>query len=424
MQKIVTRNFDRENWDPQTFFEEISIQMRECCAGRKVFLLVSGGVDSTVVFALLNKILGADRVLGLHVDTGLMRLDESAAVLDYMKNHGFHNLKIEDASQEFLKALHNVYDPEKKRQIIGQLYIDIKEKVSAKLELNTEEWVLAQGTIYPDILETAAKDAGSKDAQKVKTHHNRVDAIMELIEKGLIVEPVAQLYKDEVRSLGEYLGLPRELVWRHPFPGPGLGVRCLCSDGSVSEVSADDIHKLKNITSQIGYKSGILPLKSVGVKNGARTYAHPAVVQGVCDWSILEKLSADITNAVPSINRVVYALSNGETHSYKLTKCHITKERLNKLRAVDSIVTEALRQSGEYDTIWQMPVVLLPVVNERGGECVVLRPIMSKDAMAAKFVPLKPQTLKIIVEKSANVDGIGDLFFDITNKPPATIEWE
>ena len=423
MQKTVTRNFGRENFHPQTFFDEISIQMRECCADRKVFLLVSGGVDSTVVFALLNKILGPHRVLGLHVDTGLMRLDESAAVLDYMKNHGFHNLKIEDASQEFLKALHNVYDPEKKREIIGQLYIDIKEKVSAKLALNTDEWVLAQGTIYPDILETAAKDGG-KDAQKVKTHHNRVDAIMELIEKGLIVEPVAQLYKDEVRRLGEYLGLPKELVWRHPFPGPGLGVRCLCSDGSVSDVPAEDIDRLKNIASQAGYESGILPLKSVGVKNGGRTYAHPAVVKGPCDWSALEKLSADITNSIPSINRVVYALDSKETHCYKLTECHITKERLDKLRAVDSIVTETLRQSGEYDTIWQMPVVLLPVVNEQGGECVVLRPIMSKDAMAAKFVPLKPETLQIITEKSSHISGTGDLFFDITNKPPGTIEWE
>jgi len=424
MQKTITRNFDRENWNPQIFYEEISAQMRRCCEGRKVFLLVSGGVDSTVVFALLNKILGPDKVLGLHVDTGLMRLDESAAVLDYMKKHGFHNLKIEDASQDFLTALNGIYDPEKKREIIGQLYIDIKEKVSAKLELNTEEWVLAQGTIYPDILETAAKDSGDKNAQKVKTHHNRVDAIMELIEKGLIVEPVAQLYKDEVRSLGEYLGLPRELVWRHPFPGPGLGVRCLCSDGNVSEVSADDVAKLKNIASQAGYESCILPLRSVGVKDGQRTYAHPAIIKGQCDWSVLEKLSADITNSIPSVNRAVFALNSKETHSYKLTKCHITKERLDKLRAVDSIVTETLRQSGEYDTIWQMPVVLLPVVNEQGGECIVLRPIMSKDAMAAKFVPLKPETLQTIAEKSSQISGTGDLFFDITNKPPATIEWE
>ncbi|MCL2688683.1 MAG: hypothetical protein FWE57_02395 [Chitinispirillia bacterium] len=424
MQKTVTRNFDRENFHPQTFFNEISIQIQQCCEDRKVFLLVSGGVDSTVVFALLNKILGPHRVLGLHVDTGLMRLDESAAVLDYMKNHGFHNLKIEDASQEFLNALDGVYDPEKKREIIGRLYIDIKEKVSEKLELNIDEWVLAQGTIYPDILETAAKDSGDKGAQKVKTHHNRVDAIMELIEKGLIVEPVAQLYKDEVRSLGEFLGLPKELVWRHPFPGPGLGVRCLCSDGNFSGISAADTDKLKSIAKQAGYESCILPLRSVGVKNGARTYAHPAVVRGLCDWSLLEKLSADITNSIPTVNRVVYALDDNAPHSYKLTKCHITKERLDKLRAVDSIAADTLRQSGEYDDIWQMPVVLLPVVNERGGECVVLRPITSKDALTAKFVPLKPQTLQIIAEKSSRVDGTGDLFFDITNKPPGTIEWE
>lgn len=425
MEKTAIRNFDRQSFHPDTFLEEISIQVRDICGSRKVFLLVSGGVDSTVVFALLNKILGQERVLGLHVDTGLMRKGESGAVLDYMRKNGFNNLRIEDATQDFLSSLEGVYDPERKREIIGNLYIDIKERVTAKLGLNADEWVLAQGTIYPDILETAAKDSFStKGAHKVKTHHNRVDAIMELIEKGLVVEPLAPLYKDEVRKLGGHLGLPKELVWRHPFPGPGLGVRVLCNNVFSNDVAEKDAQMLVNIASAAGYDSCILPLRSVGVKDSQRTYAHPAVVNGACDWDALRKLSADITKSTPSVNRVVYALNSSGTLRYQLIKAHVTSSRLDKLREVDSIVTDVLRQSGEYDSVWQMPVILLPLINDCGGECVVLRPVISTDAITADFVPLRPETLQLIAEKTSAVEGVGDLFFDITNKPPATIEWE
>lgn len=407
-------------WNSKTFLNEIINEIRTFCGKRNVFLLVSGGVDSTVAFTLLNQALGSDRVLGLHIDNGLMRQDESSAVIEYMHSHGFNNLKVYDASSEFINALNGVNEPEKKRNIIGNMFLTVKEKASEQLKLDPDQWVLAQGTIYPDTIESA----GTKHADRIKTHHNRVDMILDMIARGQVIEPLAQLYKDEVRELGEILGLPKPLVWRHPFPGPGLGVRVLCSDGKEQVYGAEESAMLKGIAKDFGYEAVILPVRSVGVQGDERSYAHPALITGSCDWARLEELSTKITNSIKSVNRVVYGVKTSKTLSYKLISAFITRERLEKIRAVDAIVTDLLHQSGEYDKIWQMPVVLLPIVNEKGGECVVLRPIVSQEAMTARFIPLESSTLENIVKRASQIDGIGDIFFDITHKPPATIEWE
>jgi len=385
-----------------------------------VFLLVSGGVDSTVAFTLLNNTLGNERVLGLHIDNGLMRHNESRSIIEYMHQHGFDNLKIIDASDDFLNELKGITEPEKKRVIIGNMFLKAKEKAFEMLQLNADEWILAQGTIYPDTIESA----GTKHADRIKTHHNRVDLILELIERGQVIEPLAQLYKDEVRELGETLGIPKELIWRHPFPGPGLGVRALCSDGTGTEPAKEDIEKLAAVTNGTGYHITILPVCSVGVQGDERSYAHPALITGTCDWKRLEELSTRITNSVRSVNRVVYGIRTATKPVYTLINADLNRKRLDKLRAVDNIVTEQLYKSGEYGTVWQMPVVLLPLVNEAGGECVVLRPIVSQEAMTARFLPLMQETIDAIVQKTAEINGIGDIFFDITHKPPATIEWE
>ena len=410
-----------KNWSSTTFIEEITATVTRTCGTRNVFLLVSGGVDSTVAFTLLNRILGPKRVLGLHIDNGLMRHLESEAVLDYMQRHGFDNLRIVDATDDFLGALAGVADPEKKRTIIGEMFLTVKERELAGLGLNPDEWILAQGTIYPDTIESA----GTEHADRIKTHHNRVDPILELIKRGLVIEPLAQLYKDEVRELGTALGLPHELVWRHPFPGPGLGVRLLCSNGTVEPVPDADRSILAKSVADSGYTATILPLRSVGVQGDERTYAHPALLEGPLDWEVLDALSTRITNGVRSVNRVVYRLSgSSESSAYRLIEAYVTAERLDMLRAVDDIVTRALRESGEYDAVWQMPVVLLPLLDENGNNCVVLRPIVSQEAMTARFTPLKPETIEKILSKSRNVNGIGDIFYDITHKPPGTIEWE
>ena len=409
----------RRWWNTDRFVDEISAEIKQKCGNRKVFLLVSGGVDSTVAFALLNKVLGPDRVQGLHIDNGLMRKNESGNIMEYLKAHGFNNLVIDDASDDFLRALSGLSDPEKKRQIIGDMFLQIKTRAQNALGLNADEWLLAQGTIYPDTIESA----GTRHADKIKTHHNRVDIVLELLEKGLLVEPLAQLYKDEVRQVGERLGLPHSLVWRHPFPGPGLGVRVLCSDGVSEMVNPDAVDAVARMTRSFGYQGRILPLRSVGVQGDSRTYAHPALVDGVRDWAQLEELSTALTNKVAAVNRVVVALHQSSSE-YRLVPAYVTRDRLDKLREVDHIVTEALVRSGEYDGIAQMPVVLLPIVNESGGECVVLRPLVTHDFMTARFKPLRNETLDAIVAQARTVKGIGDVFFDLTHKPPGTIEWE
>ena len=410
-----------KNWTAKNFYEEISADILKKAGDKKVFLLVSGGVDSTVLFALLNKVLGQDRVLGLHVDSGLMRQGESADILEYMKKNGFDNLHIYNAESDFLGKLAGVFAPEQKREIIGNEFFEVKSKAQEKLSLNTDEWLVAQGTIYPDVIET-----GNKNAGKIKTHHNRVDMVVELIEKGLVIEPLVSLYKDEVRELGEYLGIPRELVWRHPFPGPGLGVRCLCSNGKADgEISQKDKDSLKKIAEENGFSAISLPIRSVGVKDGARTYAHPAVVFGKYDYNNLEKLASEITSKTESVNRVAFSLfSECGDGQYSLKEGYCTKERLDKLRAIDKIVNSVIIAAGEYEKIWQMPVVLLPVVNSKGNETVVLRPINSKDAMTAKFYDLSQTIIDEIIKKSREIAGIGDILLDITHKPPGTIEWE
>ena len=411
----------KKSWNPKTYAETIIAEIRRRCGGnRKVFLLVSGGVDSSVAFALLIKAIGPDRVMGLHIDNGLMRWNESEDILDYLKKHGFNNLKIENATDDFLDVLRGVIDPEKKRVAIGNMFISVKDRAFSRLNLNPNDWILAQGTIYPDTIESA----GTKHADRIKTHHNRVDIILDLIARGQVIEPLAQLYKDEVRELGESLGLPKKLVWRHPFPGPGLGVRVLCSDGKAEKIEPSASEQLGNIVKEAGYHSTILPIRSVGVQGDGRTYAHPALVTGDLDWNRLGELSTRITNTIRSINRVVYGLKVTAGLRYRLVPAYVSRERLEKLRAIDHIVTEALIASGEYDTVWQMPVVLLPLINDRGEECVVLRPIVSQEAMTARFIPLHKETLNSIIDKSINIKGIGDIFYDITNKPPATIEWE
>ncbi|MBD3393482.1 MAG: glutamine-hydrolyzing GMP synthase [Chitinivibrionales bacterium] len=411
----------RREWSAEFFLKEMTAGIEKQCNGRNVFLLVSGGVDSTVAFALLNETLGPERVLGLHIDTGLMRLDESDDILAYLREHGFNNLHIVDASRRFLATLGNIADPEEKRAIIGKLFIEVQQAALAERGLNAEKWMLGQGTIYPDTIESA----GTEHADRIKTHHNRVDIILELLRKGLVLEPLSQLYKDEVRALGEELGLPHKLVWRHPFPGPGLGVRALCSDGAHQPVDSSVEDQTVRLAGALGYAARVLPVHSVGVQGDGRTYAHPALVTGPRDWEALERVSTRITNAVRGVNRVVYGLRVKKPEDgYRVEKAFLTRDRLDKLRKIDHAVTEALYASEEYDAVWQMPVVLLPLVNCDNEECVVLRPIMSQEAMTARFAPLSEPALNAIIESARAIDGVGDVFFDVTHKPPGTIEWE
>ena len=291
---------DAEPWSMESYASHISEHIKEEVGDRKVFMLVSGGVDSSVAFTLLNKVLGVDRVQGLLVDTGLMRKGEVSYIKEAFQKLGITNLRIENASEEFFSNLKEIYDPEEKRRIIGETFLDVQKRVSEEMGLNIEDgWMLGQGTIYPDTIETGA----TKHADKIKTHHNRVEAVQKMIDQGLVIEPLKDLYKDEVRELGEEIGLPHELVWRHPFPGPGLGVRILCAE-------AEDIIEL----SSLNIKAAVLPVRSVGVQGDGRTYRHAISLFG----DYLEehrKLAVSIPNSSQEFNRVLICMERRRGNS-------------------------------------------------------------------------------------------------------------
>ncbi len=409
-------------WSMDEYVRTLEDSLRKQCEGKKVFLLVSGGVDSTVAFELLNNALGPDRVLGLHIDNGLMRKDESAEVLAFMHAQGFDNLKIKDASAKFLDGLRGVVEPEAKRKIIGETFLHVKDDAIADLNLDPEEWMLAQGTIYPDTIESG----GTAHAAVIKTHHNRVQGILDLMAQGRVVEPLAELYKDEVRELGKLLGIPAALLDRHPFPGPGLGVRLLCSDGREEPVSAETLARVEEVLLAKGLSGTVLPLRSVGVQGDARTYAHPCLIRlpetlGARDWALADAAATDVLNRIRDVNRVVL-----ETHAlpgeYSSEVAHCDRERLDFLREGDALCTTALKREGRYAEVWQMPVVLLPLT--KGGKPVfVLRPVSSSEAMTARFAELPFALLDGLWEEFKAL-GAGALLYDVTHKPPGTIEWE
>jgi GMP synthase (glutamine-hydrolysing) len=314
-------------FDIQAFKAQMLEQIKADVGDREVICGVSGGVDSTVLAVLLQR--AGVKVRAIYIDNGLMRLNETEDVIAQFKEVGVP-IEVVDASERFLTALKGETDPEKKRKIIGTMFVDVFWGVADNVEL------LAQGTLYPDVIESAT--SGSI-ASVIKTHHNRVDRIMELKAQGKVLEPLAELFKDEVRALGASLGIPQSALWRHPFPGPGLAVR------------------------------------------------------------------------VP-----------GE----------ITEEKLTIVRAADDIWIKELRRSGQYDKVWQAYAALLPIktVGVKGDErsyeaAICLRAVISEDAMTADWVELPYELLRAASNKILNsVKGINRVFYDISTKPPASIELE
>ncbi len=410
----------QRSWTMKGFLKSIKETLKQHVKDRKVFMLVSGGVDSSVAFTLLNQTLGEDRVLGLNIDTGFCRKNEANGIKEVMQRYKYHNLIIEDHCATFLDNVVNKSEPEEKRKIIGKTFIDVADSSLRNLNLNPDEWLLGQGTIYPDTIESG----GTKNAALIKTHHNRVESVQELIDKGLVVEPLAQLYKDEVRQLGIELGLPEELVWRHPFPGPGLAVRTLCSngieDGQIKPLSQSTL----DFCDKHNLSVNILPVKSVGVQGDSRSYAHPAVIYGNTDWNTLEKVSTYLTNNNKQINRVVTLLSPGALPSLSLKKAYLTRDRLNVLREIDDMVMRFLYDQNLVRVIWQMPTVLLPLTSDGKKECIVLRPVITRDFMTARFAQIPWNDLKKLTDEIMRTDCVDAVFYDITHKPPGTIEWE
>jgi GMP synthase (glutamine-hydrolysing) len=309
-------------WNPNSIIDDGIRNMQEQIGDGRVVLGLSGGVDSSVVAAMLHRVVG-DRLVCIFVDNGLLRLHEGDQVMATFAEHMGVNVIRVNAEERFLKGLKGVSDPEQKRKIIGNLFIDIFEEEAAKLE---DVSFLAQGTIYPDVIESAG--AASGKAHVIKSHHN-VGGLPDYMKLEL-VEPLRELFKDEVRRVGVELGLPSSMIYRHPFPGPGLGVRIL---GEVTKEYADILRRADAIYIDELIKAGLydevsqafavfLPVKSVGVVGDARRYEHVITLRAVktidfmtasfahLPFDFLEQVSSRIINEVNGVSRVAYDISS------------------------------------------------------------------------------------------------------------------
>jgi GMP synthase (glutamine-hydrolysing) len=330
----------RPNWTPASIIEEAVARIQSQVGRQRVLAAVSGGVDSTVAAALVHRAIG-DQLVAVFVDTGLLRKNEGEQVAATFRDNLHAELITVEASDEFLSALKGVTDPEQKRKIVGEKFIRIFEAQAKQLG---QPKFLVQGTIYPDVVESSAPDRNK--AEKIKTHHN-VGGLPEDMQFEL-VEPLRYLFKDEVRAVGETLGLPLAMVWRQPFPGPGLTVRCLgeVTPERVSRLRAADailVEELSNagylnrrystgsvVTGPLAMEPPLvsqafvvlLPVRSVGVMGDQRTYQEAAAIRAVttddfmtADWSrlpqdLLAKVASRIVNEVDGINRVVYDITS------------------------------------------------------------------------------------------------------------------
>ena len=310
------------DWNMPDYAAEAVERIRRQVGREEVILGLSGGVDSSVAAALIHKAIG-HQLTCVFVDHGLLRLNEARQVMDTFEKHMKLKVVHVDAGAKFLKALKGVADPERKRKIIGRLFVDVFQREAKRLK--GAKW-LAQGTIYPDVIESAG--ARTKKAQSIKSHHN-VGGLPDTLHLKLL-EPLRELFKDEVRELGLALGLPREMVFRHPFPGPGLGVRILAE---VKPEYADLLRRADAIFIDELRAAGwydrtaqafavFLPVKSVGVMGDGRTYEHVVALRAVqtqdfmtAQWAelphgLLSKVANRIINEVRGINRVVYDISS------------------------------------------------------------------------------------------------------------------
>jgi GMP synthase (glutamine-hydrolysing) len=308
-----------QNWRPLDTIEEAINEINKVVGDNRAVIALSGGVDSSVATALAQRALG-DRLVAIHVDNGLMRINESQQVTETFRNQEV-KLILENSKVRFLEKLAGITDPEKKRRVIGEEFIRVFEEKARQLGAE----YLIQGTIYPDRIESGI----SKNSDTIKTHHN-VGGLPFQMEFKKIIEPLKDLYKDEVRGLGERLGLPKEVIWRQPFPGPGLAVRIM---GAITEEKLDiirkadaivceeiEIHPFKDELWQ--YFAVLTNTKSTGIKGDERAYGWTIAVRIVesidamtanfskISWEVLEHISKRIGNEIPSVIRVVYDITH------------------------------------------------------------------------------------------------------------------
>ncbi len=437
-----------------------ALAMRECEArkaaiaeqaqDRHVIAFASGGIDSTVATLLASQVIDTEKLHVYYFDNGFMR-DEDDAVIEMLQAQGI-NVEKYDATEEFEQAtwtdenstehgpLITASNPKIKRKIIGKKFAELKDSIAAGLGLDTTAVMLLQGTNAADRIESGFSLGGGQATEQIKEHHNQVKEIKDLEKAGLLIEPLNDLHKDEIRRLGEYLKLPEEVVWRHPFPGPGNAIRILCykegdylkPESEIQEAVDDFIsHSLPNQK----IRARLLPTRSVGVGGDARSYVLPVALQGLEDWEVLEALSGRDGIGIPGnfrgkINRVVYALGDNPLSSLAMTETSLGQDERAQLRHADSIVFDEVRRYGLMRKISQLPVVLLPLTfGKPGDRSIVLRPITTSTYLTVRaLIPGRDVAEQFIHDTAGRllreVPGISQVFLELTNKPPATTEWE
>jgi GMP synthase (glutamine-hydrolysing) len=415
-------------------------EIKRLAGGRDVIAFVSGGVDSSVAATLAATVIPADKLHAYYIDSGFMR-DEDDQVIEALQAAGLPVKKV-DAVEEFEQAtaeidgqsegpLVEVTDPEIKRKLIGKTFVDIQNRLVADLKLT--EALLLQGTNAADRIESG-HSLGDSHTMTIKTHHNQVKEVQDLKRAGLLLEPIDDLFKDEVRELGRELGLPEDLVQRQPFPGPGLAIRIIATAES---------NELKSLAGQAEIQSyldktlpdtraHLLPVRSVGVGGDERSHLSVVAIENNHLTSDeLAKLGADLpAHFRDTVNRVIYALEPGLLQNRSQIKTLLTAEVRAQLRLADRIVFEEMRAHDLLDKISQFPVILLPLsFNEPGQRAIVLRPVTTSTFMTVQAMlpgrDLPKEFFKTVTERIIKEDpNISQVFIDLTNKPPATTEWE
>jgi len=444
--------------------EQQSIEeIRSIVKDKKVLVLVSGGVDSTVCAALLIKAIPPERVYALHIDNGFMRKEESQRVKLALSVLGLQ-LTVCDRTDTFsagtttikgeaVGPLCKTVDPEKKRKIIGDTFMKVAEEEIRKLNLDPEVMFVAQGTLRPDLIESASHLASS-NASAIKTHHNDTELVRVLRSKGRVIEPLKDYHKDEVRELGNRLGLPLDLVWRQPFPGPGLAIRIICADKPFIDPAFDKTNAIleciltKNFTSPIitdemkktmlqlealhlsDINATLLPVKTVGVQGDSRSYQYVVGLSGERNWKTLFALARAIPQICHNVNRVAYVFGDPfKGPITDITPTYPTSDVVATLQEADYIVNQTLTQHNLMRKLSQVPVIIFPVpFGITGNRSIAIRPFITSDfmtGMAAEPGRDFPEGVLLdMVSQITKVKGISKVVYDMTSKPPGTTEWE